>query len=169
MSCNLWVGLSFKKLKIKKSAGIRRKEKPHFWHCQAASSTHGFKKQTTALANIQKLMLTLPEDAASYRRFEADVWKALTWWHGELMHRSYLSWAIRWSSRCCSAARRTGGRLPSGRPRSRLRTHKPCLRTPWLPPNGRAWEEEKPSPTGWLWCHTCMVKKIKGNNKESLF
>lgn len=76
-----------------------------------------------------------------------------------VMHRSYLSWAIQWSSSCCSAARRTGGRLPSGRPRSRLRTRKPCLHTPWPPPNGRAWEEEKPSPTGWLWCHTCMVKK----------
>ena len=74
-------------------------------------------------------------------------------------HPTHLSWVIRWSSRCCSAVRRTEGRPPSARPRSRLRTRTPSLRTPWRPRSGPAWEEVRPSPTGLWWYRTWRAEK----------
>lgn len=98
-----------------------------------------------------------PEDITSLHFFLLHVWICDK--HAVCFHLSYLSWAIRWNSRCCFAVRRTGAHPPSARPHSHLRTRRSSLRTRWLRQNGPAWGEEKPSPTGWWWCRTWTETK----------
>lgn len=126
------------------------------WHMQNHNKEREIKQNPASYKQLgngnscsvraQKLMVTMPTSSPRTSRLQSEPHRVTG---SRCRHPSYLSWVIQWSSRCCSAVRRTGGRPPSARPRSHLRTRKPSRRTPWLLPNGRAWGEEKLSPTGW--------------------